>query len=111
MSSRQILCSNSSYIWLRNEKKSMLLFSPTGLDGKFSYAFKLSLEKGVSRKEFNKSYVEEAIGAGRPRGGALVGGGLSRGGVRASTLDSSSKARAGMGLFSMSCQGSGRAFC
>lgn len=84
----------------------MLLFSPTGLDGKFSYAFKLSLEKGVSRKEFTKSYVEEARGAGRPRGGALVGGGLSRGGVRASTLDSSSKARAGMGLFSKNCQGS-----
>lgn len=85
----------------------MLPFSPTGLEGKFSYACKLCSEKGVSRKEFTKSSVEEeATGTGRASGRALVGGWLASGGVRASTLDNSPKASA-EGVVPTSCQGSG----
>lgn len=50
----------------------MLPFSPTGLEGKFSYGYKLCSEKGVSRKEFTKSSVEkEATGTGRLGAGPL----------------------------------------
>lgn len=77
----------------------MLPFSPTGWEGKVSYACKLCSEKGVSRKELTKSSVgEEATGTGRPRGRALVGGWLASG-VGASTLDNSPEARAGRGVY------------
>lgn len=65
---------------------------------------KKSLQKGI----YLSSFKEEATGTGRLRDRACVGGWLSSDGVRASTLDSSPKARARMEeLLPMSCKGSG----
>lgn len=45
----------------------MLPFSPTGLDGKFSFACKLWSDREVSGKEFTKSSIEEqATDTGSP---------------------------------------------
>lgn len=86
----------------------MLPFSLIGLDGKFPFACNLHPDRGVSGKDFTKSSgKEEATGAGRWRGGALVGGWLASGRTGDSTLDSSPRSRARTEVVSTSHQGSG----